>query len=62
MASLLWKRQSLDDNNDNSDYGYYDGYGSWWWTPVSLPTRTYTHREAPTNTILYRPAWQSATP
>lgn len=36
MPTLSWKRQSLDNGNDNnSDLGYYDDYGNWWWTPVS---------------------------
>ena len=35
MASrLLWKRQS-DGAFGDEDYDDYDGYDSWWWSPVS---------------------------
>jgi len=42
MASLLWKRQSLNNDNDNDDLDYY-GYDNWWWSPVS------SHPPSPTS-------------
>lgn len=43
MASGMWKRQQGngafgEDDEYNGDYDDYDGYDSWWWSPVRCTT------------------------